>query len=172
MMSPELLGCVLRAEEKSAQYIFDQAVGEGTGPRPAIGRYQAHDTAFLRSVIEEADAACPRAADLIRQLLQNRVIEVQRLIQNAAPPPGQAGILPEPVFRYTELEGDTREEMRANARDSKLAEHGDVVMIAINEGDLFRGDYISGKRPAREDVAIVSKLAMADFPQFPDDDDD
>lgn len=171
MMSPELLHCVLRAEEKTAQYIFDQAVGAGVGPRPAIGRYEAKDPELVRSIIEEAEAACPRAADLIRQILQNKLIEAQRLVQFTTPP-GQAGELPEPVFRYTTVEGDTRDEMRANAQESKLSEHGDVVLIAISEGDLFRGDYIPGKRPARQQAEVVSKLSIEDFPQFPDDEDD
>ena len=48
-----------------------------------VGKYEATNYGHLRSVIAEADEACPRAAETLRWLLWHNVMDITRIVQVA-----------------------------------------------------------------------------------------
>jgi IMP dehydrogenase/GMP reductase len=166
-LSSEDLDRLHREALEAAREAYNAVVGQDGGHKMTVGKHEAKNHAHLKSVIEEADAACPRAADTLRWLLWHRVLEAQRMAETAAEGVGEESLRPKPVFRYAHVEGGTREEMRANARKSRISDYGDAVIVVINEGDLFRGECIEGERDLREPVKVDLKLSSADFPAVP-----
>lgn len=55
-----------------------------------------------------------------------------------------------PAFRYTPVDGDTIALMRENMQHHRLRDHGDAVLVWINEGDLVNGECVTGHHPGEK----------------------
>lgn len=162
-ISREELRRLHREAVAAAEEAYNAVVGGDSGRKMTVGKHEAKNHAHLKSVLEEADEVCPKAADTIRWLIWHGVLKAQQMASFVEDEDAQGW--PKPVFRYANVEGETLDEVRANARESKLRDYGDAVIVVINEGDLIHGECIEGKRDSRDPVKIAVNLSSDDFPK-------
>jgi hypothetical protein len=74
---------MLRREEASARGDLAKALADRPAGPTAVGKHEAKNWTHLRTVISEAQDACPRAAETIRWLLWHSVLDAQRIMMIA-----------------------------------------------------------------------------------------
>ena len=70
-----------RQREQSTRERGNVVIRNAAKTTSSVGKHEARNYAHLLSVLEEADAACPRAADTIRWLIWHEILDAQWAMQ-------------------------------------------------------------------------------------------